>query len=280
MRLECRIAKMQGKVDEVDPVLVEKHDCLQHILSATRNKREHVKNQLAAAETTERRLQNSFAKNRTDHIDLMDKLQLNQLNCETGSKSIQINREQLHDRLVEHSLLKMRVHQIAEMLNKQMAKFYDLEKHKFQLQLAIDERMVDLKCQTDILTMKRKHLWSERDLLKADINERNGKISALRARFELTKELLGKNDDGSIVSAIQLKMETAQEKALLLDQGSKLNEKVLKAEKDIKALENTLILLNYSNDKYKRKMGQAKDDGKGFKMQVKFVKKKKIIKIL
>lgn len=252
---------MQGKVEEIDPALVEKRDCLQQILMATQIKRDHSKMQLNDAEKIERRLQPIVAKNTIEYAELMEKLRTSQLNCENGSKSINTNRENLHERLVEHSLLQMRVHQASELIDKQMMTFYDMEKHKLHLQLAIDERTIDLKCQTNILTLKRKHLLAERDLLKADINDRNGKISALRARFELTRELLGKNDDGTIISAIQLKMETAQEKAILLDQGTKLNEKVLNAEKDIKALENTLILLNFSNDKYKRKVGQQQDNG-------------------
>lgn len=252
---------MQGRMVEIDPALVEKRDCLQQILMGTQNKRDHSKKQLNDAEKMERRMQQSVAKNTDEYAELMEKLRTSQLYCENGSKLIDTNRENLHERLVEHSLLQMHVHQVSELIDKQVMTFYDMEKHKLYLQLAIDERTIDLKCQTNILTMKRKHLFAERDLLKADINDRNGKISALRARFELTKELLGKNDDGTTINAIQLKMETAQEKAFLLDQGTKLNEKVLNAEKDIKALENTLILLNFSNDKYKRTVGRQQDNG-------------------
>lgn len=261
---------MQGKIDEIDPALVEKRDCLQKISVATQNKRDHSRQQLNNAEKMERQLQPSLAKNTIEYAELMEKLRTSQLYCENGSKSIQTNRENLHERMVEHSLLQMRVHQASELIDKQMMTFYDMGKHKLNLQLAIDERMIDLKCQMNILTMKLKHLIAERDLLKADINDRNGKISALRARFELTKELLGKNDDGTTISAIQLKMETAQEKAILLDQGTKLNEKVLSAENDIKALENTLILLNFSNDKYRWKMGQQQDNS-WFRMQFRFL---------
>lgn len=260
--MEYRVAKMQGQVKVIDPQLIEKFETLQLICSKTRDKRERVKRELTSAEETERRLKPMLFENQTEHDELMNRLRNRQSECEASLRTITINREQLHERLVEHSLLKMRVNQLAEMYNKQLEKFYDLEQHKLQLQLAVDERLIDLRCQMDLLGTKRKNLRAERDQLKADINERKIKIDALKARFELTNELLGKNEDGTAISAIQLKMETAQEKALLLEQGSKLNEKVLMAEADIKALENTLILLNFSNDKYKRKMGQVQDDGK------------------
>lgn len=259
--MECRIAKMQGNIKDLDPELVERSENLQHLHSVTREKREQIKKELSSAEDMERRLKPLLSDNQTEHIELTNKLRNCQSECEAGLRSIAMNREKLHERLVEHSLLKMRVHQMTDMFNKQMEKFYDLEQHKFQLQLAIDERLIDLNCQMNLLSTKRKHLRAERDQLKVDINERHQKIEALKARFELTNELLGKNDDGTAVSAIQLKMETAQEKAILLECGSKLNEQVLNAEADIKALENTLVLLNFSNDKYKRKMGQVTDNG-------------------
>lgn len=259
--MECRIAKMQGNVKEVDPTLMEKCENLQQLHTVTREKRDKIKKELSSAENMERRLKPMLSDNQTEHTELMNKLRNSQSECESGLRSITTNREKLHERLVEHSLLKMRVHQMADMYNKQMEKFYDLEQHKFQLQLAVDERLVDLKCQMNLLSTKRKHLRAERDQLKVDINERRQKIEALKARFELTNELLGKNEDGTAVTAIQLKMETAQEKAILLERGSKLNEQVLNAEADIKALENTLIMLNFSNDKYKRKMGQVIDNG-------------------
>lgn len=262
LKMECRIAKMQGKVKELDPKLVEKNENLQKLHAVTHEQREKIKNELSSAVDMERRLKPMLADNQTEHTELMNKLRNCESECAAGMRSIATNRERLHGRLVEHSLLKMRAHQMADLYNKQMEKFYDLEQHKFQLQLAVDERLIDLNCQINLLTTKRKHLRDERDQLKVDINERRHKIEALKARFELTNELLGKNDDGTAVSAIQLKMETAQEKAILLECGSKLNEQVLHAEADIKALENTLVLLNFSNDKYKRKMGQATDNGK------------------
>lgn len=253
---------MQGIVDEVDPKLVEKSTRLQEICAMTRDKHDHVKKQLSTARETERRLQNALVKSQTEHATLIERVQNGGADCDAGMRTIAANREVLHEHLVERSLLEMRIDQLTTMFNKQVGKFCDLEQHRIQLQAVIDERASDLKYQYDLLILKRKHLNVEKDTLRADINERNGKIQALKVRFEMCHQLLGKNEDGSTVSVIQLRMETAQEKAMLLDQGSYLNEQVLKAERDIKALENTLILLNYSNDRYKHKVRNTQDNGK------------------
>lgn len=260
--MEFRIAKMQGKVKEVNPELVEKYERVELLCSQMRKKREKVQKMLTSAEEMERRLKPMLAENQAEHMELMNNLRIRETECEASRVAATNNRDRLHERLVEHSLLKMRVHQMTEMFNQQMETFYDIEQHKLHMQVAVDERLADLRCQMDLLTLKRKQLRSERDQLKADINERKPKIEAMKARFELTNVLLGKNLDGTVITAVQLKLEVLQEKALLLEQGSELNEKVLKAEADIKSLENTLILLNFSNDKYKRKMGQIQNNGK------------------
>lgn len=246
-----------------NPETIELLNAAEKAYNTAQSKWAQLKSQLTMTEQNERKLTTELWKGNSMCSTLQEKLTDQQMICENTLKKIQTRRQQTQDHLVEHSLLRMRLHQMQSMFGKEMEKFYDLEQHKFHLQLAIDERMVDLRCQTDLLTMKRKHLGEERSRLRADIIERMSKIDALRARYELDNELLGKNEDGTIISAVQLKIEAAQEREILLQQGSDLNEKVINAEHDIKALENTLILLNYSNDKYKRKMGMefAQDDG-------------------
>lgn len=237
---------------EVDTDLVKRLECLEKIFGIVSEKRECVQTQLSFAEKTERILSNKLAESSVEHQTCSNHLKESQMKCECGSNHLLLRRNELRERLVEHSLLQMRLHQMQSMFEKQMGKFYDLSVHKSQLQLAIDERMVDLRSQMHILTMKRKHLCDERSLLIADISERRSKIEGLRNRFELTSEGLGKNEDGSSVSIVQLKIESVQKKELLMKRGSELNESVIAAENDIKTLENTLILVNYSNDQWRR----------------------------
>lgn len=247
-----RIKNLSGKSTEVNPDLVKRLECMEKIFGIVSEKRDCVRKQLSYIENAERKLTNKLAESNAEHKHYNDLLKERQMKSESGVSCLQQRRSELRERLVEHSLLKMRLHQIQSMFEKQMGKFYDLAVHKSELQLAIDERMVDLRSQMKILTMKRKHLCDERSLLMADISERRTKIDALRARFELTNEMLGKNEDGTIISVVQLKIAMAQKKECLMQRGSELNESVIAAENDIKALENTLILVNSSNDQWRR----------------------------
>lgn len=141
---------------------------------------------------------------------------------------------------------------MEKQIAKQSDKAYSLERHKMELEAAMTDRLIDIKSQVNLLVMKRKCLWEERSQMKIDIADRLLKIQQLKTRYDLSMDLLGKNDDGTTVTAVQIKIEMAQEKYLLLNEGNVLNEKVVKAESEIKCLENTLKLMNFSNDEYRK----------------------------
>lgn len=184
-----------------------------------------------------------------------------QMYCEGGVKRLSVEKNKNQQKIVELSLLKMRIKEFENEIVACETNTYHLGKHRLQLNRTMKDRIVEIKSQMDLLNLKRKHLNEERSTLLADIGERTKHIDVVRARFELTSKLMGMNDDGTLVTATQLKVEAAQEKQMLLDEGNDLNAKVIKAEEDIKAMENTLMLLNNSNDSYRRNLNKKVDEG-------------------
>lgn len=63
--------------------------------------------------------------------------------------------------------------------------------------------------------------------------------------------MLGTNPDGTPINTTYLKIQHAQERYLLQEQGDKLDETIRKTEQEIQAMENTLRVVNICNDKYK-----------------------------
>lgn len=174
------------------------------------------------------------------------------ISVEGGEKQQKILHQQNQEKLVEQNLLKIRIAQMEKQIAKQTDKAYSLERHKMELEAAMTDRLIDVKSQMNLLTMKRKCLMEERAQMKADIGDRLLKIEQLKTRYALSMDLLGKNDDGSTITAVQIKIEMAQEKYLLLNQGNALNGKIVKADNEIKCMENTLKLMNFSNDEYRK----------------------------
>lgn len=249
-------------MSEVSPESVEKLKSLVDGYDKVKKEREVIRDRVISIKSSERKLAAEVASGEIEYRKQYELLMDCQLNAERGTVRGQQLQNEINEKLVEHSLIHMRLHQLQNAFEKQLEKFYDLEHHKLQLQLAVDERMIDLRCELELLAAKKKDATTACNLLRNDIAERCMKICAMRVRFELENELLGKNEDGTTVTAVQLKIQTAQEREILMKRGGELNDKVIAAEKDIKALENTLLLLNHSNEIYKRKLQQHTDDGK------------------
>lgn len=181
-----------------------------------------------------------------------ERLKERKISVDGGAKQQKIIHQQNQEKLVEQNLLKIRIAQMEKQIAKQTDKAYSLERHKMELEAAMTDRLIDVKSQINLLNMKRKCLIEERAQMKVDIGDRLLKIDQLKKRYELSMDLLGKNDDGTTVTAVQIKIEMAQEKYLLLNEGNELNEKILKAEKEQQLLQNTLQLMNFSNDEYRK----------------------------
>lgn len=177
-------------------------------------------------------------------------------------KRIKAQKDQNQMLIVELSLLKLRVNEFENEMKSCDTSSYNLQKHRAHLNRAMRDRLIEIKAQMDLLNAKRKHMNEEKSTLRADIGERNKHIEAVQARFELTTRLMGTNEDGTLITATQLRVKAAQEKQMLLDEGNALNDKVLEAEENIKAMENTLLLLNNSNEAYRRTFQSNDDAGK------------------
>ncbi|XP_055635842.1 coiled-coil domain-containing protein 39 isoform X2 [Toxorhynchites rutilus septentrionalis] len=252
-KMEERIANMKGEnkqegANRAHAKLVQ----AEAIYHARKQNHSLLQAQIAKIQIDFRNLNAIYQQDCVEIERMIGKLKEETLIVEGGDKKLRQSITENQERLVEKSLLKMRISQMESRVDKQNDKMYTLERHRMELETAINERLIDIHSQKDMLILKKKYLQDERAQLKADISERALKIEQLKNRYELSLDLLGKNDDGTIVTATQIKIQNAQEKYMLLREGSELNVKILKAEEDLKALENTLKLMNFSNESYKR----------------------------
>lgn len=262
--MEKRILTLQGV--QIEPEVEEKN--LKY-LKELEDRNNQIQRKLHATQEQNKKLDNDMRKMTMTYNNDMNELELitfkikeAQAYCEGGIKRAKEETRRNQERIVELSILKMKANEFENEINQCDEGTYNLMKHRMQLNRTIKDRMIEIKSQMDLLNLKRKHSMEELSTLRADIGERKKHIEAVKARFELTSKLLGVNEDGTLITATQLRVETAQEKQMLLDEGNELNEKVLKAEKEIEALQNTLSLLNNCNDAYRKKIQRQQDGGK------------------
>lgn len=259
---------MKGISVTVDPETVAKLTALQHRYETILKENQLVHCRVADLQDNIRKLQTLLEQDTATNDRICAKRKERQLYYEGATKQLAKARDLSHENLVENSLIKMRLHQMDQRHQRLMENAYNLERHRCELELAINERLLNIQAEVNVLSVRQKVLQEERGQLRADIGERRKVISTLVSRFELANHLLGLTEDGQGRNTVQLRIQIAQEKELLLDQGSVLNDKVIAAEHDINALENTLIMMNYSNDKYKQGLDLVHDIDGEFEMFV------------
>lgn len=261
--MERRILHLQGSC--IDPEIEQRN---QYYLAELEERHSKLQKGVQAIQKQNKKLEDDMRKlTITYNKDMAQleavnfKIKEAQVYCEGGLKRVKEETKRNQELIVELSILKMRVNEFEEEISKCEDSAYNLAKHRMHLNRTIKDRMIEIRSQMDVLNLKRKHQMEELSTLKADIGERKKYIESVKARFELTSKLLGVNEDGTMVTATQLKVETAQEKQMLLDEGNELNERVLNAEREIEALQNTLALFNNSNDAYRKQMQKIQDGG-------------------
>ncbi|XP_037893661.1 coiled-coil domain-containing protein 39 [Glossina fuscipes] len=254
LQLEHKVMTLKGGL--IDPELEVKNKDYLKELEEQHNKLVKV---LQATQMQNKKLDNDMRKltviynNDTAELDKINfKIKEAQVYCEGSLKLLKDITRRNQGYIVDLSIFKMRTNEFEIEINHCDDNTYNLSKHRMHLNRTINDRIVEIKSQIDLLKLKRKHLNEELSTLRADIGERTKHLEAVKARFELTSKLLGVNSDGTLITATQLRVETAQEKQMLLDEGNVLNENVLKAEEEIKALGNTLALFNNANDDFRK----------------------------
>ncbi|XP_020812843.1 coiled-coil domain-containing protein 39 isoform X1 [Drosophila serrata] len=262
LEAERRYAELKGQSD--DPEVEAKNlERLSHLEQEYEKLQRLILNTEAQNRKLNHNMNNLVVQYNNDEKELemvRFKIKEAQVYCEGTVKRLRQNRFDNSELIVDLNMVKMRCNDLEVGIGGCEQGTYDLEQHRLAFRRAIKDRTVELRSQEEVLLLKKKHLNEELSTLRADIGERRKQIEVMKARFELTSKLLGKNEDGSIMTSTQLKVASAQQRQLLADEGDALNKKVLTAEKEVVALENTLRQFDVSNSNYRKTFTSVDDD--------------------
>lgn len=274
LQTQQRIDRVQGKTFDVDDECLDRLIELERVFENKKRSFQTLQSDINCAEEDLKRLNNYFNQDQQDLDKLKDLLKEKILLCESGEKKIKVEIMENQERLVEENFLKIKVRQLEKMVRNQADKTLNMDRFRSDVDKAVVMRLKELKTHMKVLAEKKKHLNEFRQKLKMEFAQQSVKLDVLKKRCELVVDLLTRNDQGDVLTGTQIRIKAAQEKQILLDKGNKLNVKVLEAEDDVKAMENTLRVVNYSNDAYRRKTLHNGQDNSSITKELDIVKEK------
>merc|ERR1719327_1170789 len=152
--------------------------------------------------------------------------------------------------LVHHDVMKLEVSRLRTKMTARTEQVFALENRKQQLQLSMQEREKEVEVHLDVLRAQHRVAQDEKHATAVELAERKRKIYSLKMKYESTVSKTKKTDDPEHSQAYYV-LQAAQQKEEMQRAGDELDSKIRKAEREIRALENTLVHLLTRNQKYK-----------------------------
>lgn len=132
---------------------------------------------------------------------------------------------------------------------------FSLETRQLHLNLALEERSKEIEIHKDMLRLQLKNAEEERYSAAAELRDRVSKVEKLKRRYEIIMTHFGSEEGEEEHSQAYYVIKAAQHREELQREGDELDAQIRKAEKEIKALENTLKMMNDRNEEYRMKYG-------------------------
>eukprot|EP00163_Fabomonas_tropica_P006085 TRINITY_DN15701_c0_g1_i2.p1 TRINITY_DN15701_c0_g1~~TRINITY_DN15701_c0_g1_i2.p1 ORF type:complete len:789 (-),score=351.97 TRINITY_DN15701_c0_g1_i2:152-2518(-) len=152
---------------------------------------------------------------------------------------------------VKHDMLKLDVTKLRNTLNARADEVFGLENRKTQLQHSMEERMHEIGVHREVLQASLKVAEEERHHAHKQLSDRVLKLDKIKKKYELLLAKFAPSHDEEQKSEAFFLIQAAQEKQELERQGDDLDAQILKAEKEVRALENTLAMLGKRNTNYR-----------------------------
>ncbi|CAF0814550.1 unnamed protein product [Didymodactylos carnosus] len=249
--LERRINRMQGeKSTDEQAELERKINDLQIQLQQKRDDHVILTNQTKQIQEETRRLKRSIddtSKEREKQVSKIEELDLHSNNAQ---REIQKLNEQKENLLVEEHLMKIEIKRFRTSLYSHSDTVMTLETRKLQLQTAIKERRSEINIHQSTLRQQLLDEQTKTSEVSGQLHDRIAKIDKLKKRYQIVNISMappeGAGEEESSQTYYVIK--AAQEKEELQREGDELDAKIRKAEQELRALENTLRIVNTGNN--------------------------------
>ncbi|CAL1542998.1 unnamed protein product [Lymnaea stagnalis] len=252
-QLERRVIRMQGEHNTEQKTILEAK-CKQLIVDLDSENQTYnmISTQLKRLQDDIRRSKRQLEATSAEKQDL--DIKIVELNLYNDNSEVELKKETKNKQnaMVDENLLKLEIRKLRDLLNSRADDVMSMEKRKLQLDTAMKERHEEIKIHKEMLSAQIKATDEERQQISAELHERISKIDKLKKRYEILIVSMSAPVGEEEKSQAYYVIKAAQEKEELQREGDGLDAKIRKAEKEIRALENTLKLMNGRNEQYRK----------------------------
>ena len=140
---------------------------------------------------------------------------------------------------------------------------FGLANRKFQLEQSMEERKHEIKVHRDVQRAAHKASSEERHRVAMESKARQSKVKTLKSKYEsLVAAARPSDGGGEEKSQAYFIIQAAQKREELQREGDELDGKIRRAEREMKALENTLAHLNDRNTRFRLSFHKADPNSK------------------
>lgn len=273
-QLERRIARMKGEINtDEKKELEEKIEGLTSTLDDKTNIHSMLTTQLKRLQDDIRRQKRDMEKIGGEKSTLTSKIEDLELHNEISQKELKTTVTTKQNSMVEESILKLEAKRLRDLLNEKADNVHSLEKKNLELNTAMKERKQEIGVHKDMLFSQIKASEDERRTVSAELHQRMTKIEKLRKRYEILMVAMAPPEGEEEKSQAYYVIKAAQEKEELQRKGDEVDAKIRKAEKEIRALENTLRLLNSRNETYRKSFNKVTETSEEYEKKAQLEEK-------
>merc|ERR1711990_1144510 len=167
----------------------------------------------------------------------MEELELQNTIMNRGVASVVKDKE---ESLMQHDILRLEVKRLRQQLNTKSENLYSLENRKQQLHISMEEREKEIEVHQEVPKAQLRSQEEERHKTAIELAERKQKIYNLKMKYENVLNKVKKEDGEEQHSQAYYVLKAAQDEEEMQRKGDELDDKIRRAEREVRALENTL----------------------------------------
>ncbi|KAL0966765.1 hypothetical protein UPYG_G00299870 [Umbra pygmaea] len=276
--LERKAARLRGEVNtEEKQVLERKTRELAQSLEERKKTASMLATQLKKIQDYSSCVRKEVEKTGADKRNLTTKIEELQLFSHTADKELNKIRLKKQDTMVDDNVLKLEVKRLRDLLYNKADSVFSLEKRRLQLETAMRERQQEVRLHWEMLCKQVKISDQERQALSVEVHERLSKVDKMRKRYEIMTVSMAGPEGEEDKSQAYYVIKAAQEKEELQRQGDDLDAKIRKTEKEIRALENTLHVVNSRNTTYRQSFNKVTESSDVYQEKLRLEEQKRAV---